>query len=382
MPLYNRSMAQVFDVCIRGAGVVGRSLALLLAQQRLRVGLVQGLSPAAHAEEPDIRAYALNAASRELLQALRCWPEGTAVTPVTAMRVFGDGNSEVNFDTATALAWIVEVAELEACLANALRFQPHIDIVEAPQPAALTVICEGRFSSTRAEFGVDVDVVSYGQQAIAARFECDQPHGGVAQQWFSNGEVLAFLPLQGETGNSVALVWSVSEARALALSDLPAEAFAQAVQEASSQALGNMRLTGARACWSLQRGLAQRWSGCTDAGQAWVLAGDAAHTVHPLAGQGLNLGLADVAELSAVLGARDYWRSISDTRLLRQYERAQRAALAPVGAVMDGLQRLFAQPDAPIQSLRQWGMRGFERSGPLKNWIAQQATGVRPQVKS
>lgn len=381
VPPYNPPMAQVFDVCIRGAGVVGRSLALLLAQQRLRVGLVQA-PPAIAAGEPDIRAYALNAASRELLLALRCWPEGTAVTPVTAMRVFGDGDSQVNFSTASALAWIVEVAALEACLANALRFQPLVDLLDAPQPAALTVVCEGRFSSTRAEFGVDVDVASYGQQAIAARLDCDQPHGGVAQQWFSNGEILAFLPLQGETGNSVALVWSVSEPRAQALCDLPAEAFTQALQAASASALGSLRLTSGRARWPLQRGLAQRWSGRTDADQAWVLAGDAAHTVHPLAGQGLNLGLADVAELATVLGARDYWRGVGDTRLLRQYERARRAGLAPVGAVMDGLQRLFAQPDAPIQSLRQWGMRGFERSGPLKDWIARQATGMRPKANT
>ena len=128
--------------------------------------------------------------------------------------------------------------------------------------------------------------------------------------------------------------------------------------------------------------LARRWTGQIGFGnpaQTWALAGDAAHAVHPLAGQGLNLGLADVAELSQVLGSRattDYWRSVGDLRLLRRYERARRAALAPVGAVMDGLQRLFALDEPTVQSLRNLGMKGFERSGPVKNWVTRQAMGT------
>lgn len=382
-------MAQPFDVCIRGAGIVGRSLALLLAQHRLRVGLVQAPRSIASSSPDtfDNRAYALNAASRQTLQGLRCWPEGDAVTPVTAMRVWGDEGGAVNFapsiatpQPTTALAWIVEVAELETCLANAIRFQPLIELLDAPQPAALTVVCEGRFSSTRDEFGVDFDVASYAQHAIAARFTCEHPHQGQALQWFaggeSGGEVMAFLPLQGAAGNSVALVWSVSEPRAQTLMGLSADDFAAAAQTASASALGALTLEGTRAKWPLQHGQAQRWSGQTATGQAWVLAGDAAHTVHPLGGQGLNLGLADVTELAQILGGRDYWRSVNDPRLLRRYERARRAGLAPVGAVMDGLQRLFAQPDALVKNVRNAGMQGFERSGPLKAWVARQAMGL------
>jgi len=374
-------MAQPFDVCIRGAGIVGRSLALLLAQHRLRVGLVQAPRPALDLH--DNRAYALNAASRQMLQGLRCWPEGTAVTPVSAMLVFGDEGGEVNFTASvatpqpmTALAWTVEAAELESCLANAVRFQPQIEVIETTQPAALTVVCEGRFSSTRDDFGVEFDVTSYAQQAIATRFDCELPHQGQALQWFSKGEIMAFLPLQGAEGNSVALVWSVTEHRAQMLMDLTPQDFAAAAQAASASALGTLTLAGERAKWPLLHGQAQAWSGKTAAGQAWVLAGDAAHTVHPLGGQGLNLGLADVAELANTLGARDYWRSVSDPRLLRSYARARRAGLAPVGAVMDGLQRLFAQPDTVVQRLRNAGMQGFERSGPLKAWVVRQAMGL------
>jgi len=105
--------------------------------------------------------------------------------------------------------------------------------------------------------------------------------------------------------------------------------------------------------------------------------GDAAHTVHPLAGQGLNLGLGDVAELAAVLEARPYWRSLADLRLLRAYERARKTELALIGGVGDALQQLFSYDATWTRSLRNAGMRAFERSGPVKAWIAQRAMGTR-----
>ena len=111
--------------------------------------------------------------------------------------------------------------------------------------------------------------------------------------------------------------------------------------------------------------------------RSWVLAGDAAHTVHPLAGQGLNLGLADAQALAGVLHGRDYWRSVADMRLLRRYERERKTALLPMGLATDGLQQLFSRQEARWQTLRNWGMKGFERSGALKNFVAQQAMGSR-----
>ena len=109
---------------------------------------------------------------------------------------------------------------------------------------------------------------------------------------------------------------------------------------------------------------------------AWALAGDAAHTVHPLAGQGLNLGLGDVAELVTVLRSRESWRSVADPRLLRRYERSRKAALAAMRLATDGLQQLFAHQQPAWQGLRNWGMKGFERSGPLKAWVARRAMGA------
>ena len=379
MPL----MAPTFDICIRGTGIVGRTLALLLARERLKVALVPAPGPHS-AATADVRAYALNAASRSLLESLRSWPDAEHATAVQHMQVQGDQDGCVHFNAAPqgveALAWIVDVPALEERLAQAVRFQPLVEVVDSPVAAPLTVVCEGRASTTRAEFGVHFDVTPYAQHAIATRVRCEHPHGQVARQWLSPQGILAFLPLEGVQGNSVAVVWSVPEDRVSALMALPADAFAQELQTASQQALGNVQLIAERATWPLQLAKADRWCGATSTGNAarsWVLAGDAAHNVHPLAGQGLNLGLADVAALAEVLRTRDYWRSVADLRLLRRYERQQKAALAAMGLATDGLQQLFARQEAPWQALRNWGMKGFERSGLLKDFVARQAMGMR-----
>lgn len=376
-------MAPTFDICIRGTGIVGRTLALLLARERLKVALVPAPGPHS-AATADVRAYALNAASRSLLESLRSWPDAEHATAVKHMQVQGDQDGCVHFNAAPqgveALAWIVDVPALEERLAQAVRFQPLVEVVASPVAAPLTVVCEGRASTTRAEFGVHFDVTPYAQHAIATRVRCEHPHGQVARQWLSPQGILAFLPLEGGQGNSVAVVWSVPEDRVSALMALPADAFAQELQTASQQALGNVQLIAERATWPLQLAKADRWCGATSTGNAarsWVLAGDAAHNVHPLAGQGLNLGLADVAALAEVLRTRDYWRSVADLRLLRRYERQQKAALAAMGLATDGLQQLFARQEAPWQALRNWGMKGFERSGLLKDFVARQAMGMR-----
>jgi 2-polyprenyl-6-methoxyphenol hydroxylase-like FAD-dependent oxidoreductase len=365
-------MAAPYDVCIRGAGIVGRTLALLLARDRLRVALVDA-APAPD-RQPDVRAYALNSASRDLLLRLRAWPDEQHATPVSGMDVRGDEGGRVRFsaheESVPALAWIVDVEALLARLGEAVRFQPQIEVVTAPQAAALTVVCEGRASATRAEFGVHFEVTSYPQRAIAARLTCEKPHGGVAHQWFDDGNVLGLLPLGGTLGNSVALVWSVQEPRADELLALPPEQFEARLQACTHDQLGKLTLTSERMAWPLQRAQADRWCG-----PGWVLAGDAAHNVHPLAGQGLNLGLADAEKLAQVLHEREYWRSPGDVKLLRRYERSRKMDVLAMAWTTDGLQQLFAQPAEPWALLRNWGMRGFDHSGPVKRWVVRQAMG-------
>lgn len=362
---------------------MGRTLALHLAAKQLRVALVapaatHGAAPA-EALAADVRAYALSLASRQLLEAVRCWPDAQHATPVLSMQVHNDDGAQVAFDAAQthseALNWIVDVPALETRLADAVRFQPLIEVCTEPKPAALTVVCEGKASQSRQEWGVEWEVTPYDQWALAARVQCERAHAQVARQWFNKGEILAFLPLGGPDGNLCALVWSVSPQRAQALQASDDEDFCQELGLASHGALGAAALTSVRKVWPLQQAMARRWSGVSPQG-AWVLAGDAAHTVHPLAGQGLNLGLADVAELVTVITERAYWRSVGDPRLLRQYERARKTELAVMGQANDVLQQLFTNRNPVVQAMRSWGMNRFEASGPIKQWVARRAMGA------
>ncbi|MFV0680683.1 FAD-dependent monooxygenase [Ottowia sp.] len=373
-------MASV-DVCIRGAGIVGRTLALLLARERLRVALVA--APPRPDNVPDVRAYALNPASRALLQGLRCWPDERAATPVLGMQVHGDGTGLVRFDAAThnvpALNWIVDVPTLEQQLAEATRYQSGIEIVEHPVPTPLTVVCEGRASVTRAELGVDFDITPYPQHAIATRLDCERPHGQIARQWFNtDGDILAFLPLDGPQGRQVAVVWSVHHARAPELLALNNDDFATRLLEASGGGLGALQAAAPRARWPLMRARATRWVGRMPAltEGSFALAGDAAHAMHPLAGQGLNVGLGDVAALAQALAAREYWRSPGDLKLLRRYERARQGDWLRMSLATDGLQLLFGRPESAAVALRNWGMNLFDASGPLKSRVAKVAMGT------
>ncbi len=375
-------MSKKYDVAVLGGGVVGHTLALLLARDRLRVALVQ--PPASSQPAPDIRAYALNTASRALLDSLRVWPQTTdqppTVTPVRHMWVSesSDQGASVRFDSDAAepLSWIVDVPALEATLAQAVAFQPGIDRLTERPPAQLAVICEGKRSRTRDASGFEFDVKPYPQTAIAARWRTERPHGGVARQWFlAGGEILALLPLEGEHGHAVAMVWSAKPEHAADLLAEPADALAQQVEQACDHALGAMAPMGEPAGWPLELSRARRW---VQPGLA--LAGDAAHALHPLAGQGLNVGLADVAELARVLHEREYWRELGDLRLLRRYERARQGDVSAMAWVTDGLYGLFGHDDGRIQALRRWGLRNFDRLTPLKQWTMRQAMG-RPTAQ-
>jgi len=190
---------------------------------------------------------------------------------------------------------------------------------------------------------------------------------------------LAFLPIGGEASHEWAVVWSLTPARAQALLHVSADAFQLALQDASQGIAGAVELTSERAVWPLQLAKAARWTGTmpgSGAGKqaaSFALAGDAAHAIHPLAGQGLNVGLADVATLASVIQAKEFWRPLSDLKLLRRYERARQAEVLAMGCVTDGLQTLFAEPSVPVQKLRNWGMSAFNQLNPLKKWMASEA---------
>lgn len=372
---------QSVDVLVRGRGAVGSSLALSLAAQGLSVGMT-GSPEAPRAN--DVRTYALNAASVALLSELKIWSSlpADAVSPVYDMIVSGDAAQDqpagrLSFSAwrqgARELAVIVDAAELDAQLATALRFSPHVHNAADDTPAALTALCEGRDSAARAALGIEFKPRAYGHRAVAARLLADRAHQGVARQWFQpGGEVLALLPFEKPVpGASYGLVWSCAEARAMQLMALPAGDFEHELNAATGGAAGELKLGSERASWPLALARADAVSG-----PGWVLLGDAAHIVHPLAGQGLNLGLGDVAALSRVLAAREAWRPLGDERLLRRYARERLAPTLAMGELTDALQRLFAHPSSVAQNLRNRGLDALDQLPPLKRWLTQRALGL------
>jgi 2-polyprenyl-6-methoxyphenol hydroxylase-like FAD-dependent oxidoreductase len=363
-----------YDAQVRGAGVVGRALALALARQGLRVALLD--PPARCPASADVRAYALNATSVALLSELKVWSglAADAATPVYEMRVQGDRDGAALVFSAwqqheSELAWIVDAAALEERLAAALRFAPHVTPVEHEVPAALNALCEGKASAARERLGVAFAEQRYGQQAVATRVVSTQPHAGMARQWFRSPDVLALLPLdRPQARHSYAVVWSLPEARAEQLLKAEPAAFEAALNEASGGEAGVLTLAGERAAWPLMLGRAERVHG-----PGWVLLGDCAHVIHPLAGQGLNLGLADVACLARVLAQREPWRELGDPKLLARYARERAGPTGAMAQATDTLLRLFAHQNPALRLLRNQGLELVDQLAPLKRWLAQRA---------
>ena len=363
-----------FDILVRGAGAVGLASALALSRGGLRVALLAGPRPAG----PDLRAYALNAASVTLLTRLKVWdalPED-ARTAVHDMHIEGDAPGAALDFTAWAqgaeqLAWIVDAGELDDALRAAVRFSPHVTEVDDAVDAALQVLADGKDSPARARLGVRMQRHDYGHSAVAARLQSDQAHANLARQWFKSPDVLALLPLDRPVAqHGLGLVWSLPRERAQTLMAMSEAAFDAALMDATVGAAGDLRLVGGRAQWPLSLGRAQ-----AVCGPAWVLVGDAAHVLHPLAGQGLNLGLADVAALAEVLHAREDWRGVDDARLLQRYARQREAPTRAMAQMTDGLFTLFANPAPWAKELRNRGMTLLNNLPPIKRLLTGVALG-------
>jgi 2-polyprenyl-6-methoxyphenol hydroxylase-like FAD-dependent oxidoreductase len=364
-----------FDISIRGTGVVGQALSLSMAKLGLHVALV----PQDHGrrcDQPDVRAFALNAASKALLVSLKVWdalPQHAA-TPVHDMRISGDAPAGVLAFSAwqqqvSELAHITDAAQLEQALVDAVRYAPHITLLAQEPPAALRLLCEGKASSTREGLGAVFERQDHGQCAIAARVTTPQPHQNTAHQWFNSPDVLALLPFDSpKPHHSFALVWSMPTAQAQAFMALDAAEFETQLAQATHTLGVPLKLASERASWPLLHGRATTWCG-----PGWALVGDCAHVVHPLAGQGLNLGLADVSALCSVIAQREPWRALGDARLLRRYERMRLMPTQAMGQLTSGLLQLFSSQNATLRTVRNHGMGMLNQLTPIKRWLTHRA---------
>lgn len=385
-----------FDFAVVGAGVAGMACALGLSQQGFRVALI---GPRARAHQAaavapfDSRIYAIAPATVALLQTIGVWNrvDVERATAVERMRVFGDRGDELTFDayaaTVERLATILEEAELVRVLDTACDYQPGIARIEAGfealdasgsagsvrlsdgngLSARLVVGADGAQSAVRASAGCNARIKDYRQTAVVSNFSCERPHLNTAWQWFTDEGVVALLPLPG---NYVSLVWSAPTALAEELAALDAEGLARRVTARSTAVLGELTAAGPAYTFPLRLIVVDPLIGPRVA-----LVGDAAHVVHPLAGQGLNLGLQDVAALLEVMRAREAFRDIGDPALLRRYERSRAGPIAEMRTATDGLSRLFSVDDPLARFVRNAGMAAANRLPPLKSLLIRQALG-------
>jgi len=385
------------DVVIIGAGLVGLALAVALARGGLSVAIVDRGCVAA-ADSPhdagwDARVYAISPGSAEFLHECGVWQRLAAerMAPIEAMEVFGDDDGRVRFDAyelgERALAWIVENRELNAALVAAVRADASIEVLAPARPtsiawhathaevgfedgaklsARLVVGADGIRSWARAEAGIDVEPRSYAQSGVVANFATERAHRGRAFQWFIGAEgVIAWLTLPGKR---MSMVWSAPDELARELVALSASELAQRVSEAGKSTLGALEVITPAAAYplaflKLPSVIAPRFT----------LIGDAAHGVHPLAGQGVNLGFGDASALSKLLAGRGPVTDVGAALLLRQYALRRSAPVLAMQAVTDGLVRLFDSPLPWVRSMRNRGMRAVDAIGPLKRLLSAPA---------
>jgi len=374
-----------YDAIVVGGGPVGASLARAL--RGLSVALV-GAPPAAPTRGAafDSRTYALSPGNVEFLRGIGAWAALPAerVAPVHAMRVFGDdGAAALEFDAyragAAQLAWIVEDGALTRALwqgLEALDARCEHAAIEDEQVrvmlagrgeirARLLVGADGAESFVRRAAGIALTERDFGQAAVVANFSCEKPHRNVALQWFQGGPVLALLPLPGD---QVSMVWSLPAAEAQRVCDLPAENLCAEVEQAARSMLGALALSSPVRSFPLRRARARRL-----VAPRIALVGDAGHVIHPLAGQGLNLGLQDVRALAQVLGEREHARDPGEHRLLRRYERSRAEPILAMDAVVSGLFGLYSARGRAAARLRNAGLNLTDRLAVLKNILMRRA---------
>ena len=385
------------DIIVCGSGIAGSAMALGLARKGFSVTLL-GPAPARPELDRDAyhpRVYAISIASRRLLESLGVWQmmDSRRVTPVEAMEVHGDTGGMVTLHawqaTEHTLAWIVESGEMERVLQQAIQvyglpwwqekfteLQGRVVCTDTGRrlPFELLIGADGARSPVRRAAGIHHHSRPYGDHGVVVHLEAELPHQNTAVQWFTGDSILALLPMPDTaTGHQVSMVWSMPEQAATDLMALEADARAEVLEArlaaATGGRLGRLRVRSTPFAFPL---FLER-SGMV--GQGVALVSDAAHRVHPLAGQGLNLGLGDVNDLLRVLVEKETYRSVGDPRVLSRYRRARAEPLVAMSVATDGLHRLFATQAAPVVALRNLGMHAVDRLPFIKRFLIDGAAG-------
>lgn len=394
---------QNVDVVIVGGGMVGLGLAAALKGSALKVAVIEGQLPEPALDEaPDNRVSALSLASQRILQQVGAWRgiEARRLQPYGQMEVWEqDSFGRIAFDAASLrqpeLGHIVENRVIQLALLEAILDGDNIQLLSPARAsslqsgeagslllledgralsAKLVVAADGAHSWVRRQADIPLTSWDYGHHALVATVRCAEPHEAVARQIFTPEGPLAFLPLWQP--DLCSIVWSVPAARAEALCQCDEEQFNRQLTTAFDGRLGLCKVEGARSAIPLTARYARDF-----ARERLVLVGDAAHTIHPLAGQGVNLGLLDAAALAEqILRNQAAGKDIGRLANLRGYERWRKSEAASMLAAMEGLKRLFAGANPLKKLVRGAGLCAFDLLTPLKQSVIRAAMGLEGEL--
>lgn len=386
-----------YDVIVVGGGLVGAACALAMGSEGsgLKVALIESAAqqPLPRDDSWDSRIYAISPGNAAFLVRLGVWNamEQDRITPIEMMRIWGDdGVSQLEFSAyevgVPALGYIVESRLMQAELWARLQQMPNIEPINPARCASLVwqdehallelsdgrslsarliVGADGGNSWTRGQTGLGVKTSDYRQMGVVANFATEKPHQNIARQWFREDGILAWLPLPG---NRISIVWSTDGELAKRLLALTPEDLGSKVGEAGGGALGGLQMLTPPAVFPLRLQNAE-----VMVRPRLALVGDAAHLVHPLAGQGVNLGFHDAECLARVLLDRGSQPDAGDYGLLRRYERARKADIMAMQTMTDGLHTLFSSKFPGVGMLRNWGMGFTNRQTWLKKRLMAHA---------
>jgi ubiquinone biosynthesis UbiH/UbiF/VisC/COQ6 family hydroxylase len=388
----NARMNSDFDIVIVGGGLAGLALAVALRASRLSVAVVEERTPPAAADAWDTRIYAVSPGNARFLDEIGIWThlDTSRIAPVRAMEIFGDAGGRLDFSAYDSgvgeLAWIVEASLMQRELWETVKRQHNVTLLCPERPQALDfgsevarltleggtnlttrliVAADGADSWTRQAAGIEVTFQPYEQMGVVANFVCSKPHDFTACQWFRSDGILAYLPLPG---NRFSMVWSTPDAHALELLSLSVEEFASRVAEAGEWRFGELSLMTPPAAFPLRLMRAPR-----TIAPRLALIGDAAHTIHPLSGHGINLGFKDAQALAMVLAERPDFVDCGDTNWLRRYERTRIEEVVALQSATHALQRLFQPQSMALVWLRNSGLNLTNALPVIRNGLARYA---------